>query len=117
MLKYLILFLFASAVSFLLTPLVRFIAKGLGAFDLPGDRKVHVHPIPRLGGFAIFICFYIVFLISFHLDFFHFPHNFLEVLNFGWLIVASFIVLGLGAVDDFYRIPPALNLFSRSLLG
>ena len=62
MLKYLILFLLALVFSFFLTPLIRAISGKLGAYDFPGERKVHNRPIPRLGGLAIFIAFNLVLL-------------------------------------------------------
>jgi UDP-GlcNAc:undecaprenyl-phosphate GlcNAc-1-phosphate transferase len=55
MLKYIILFLIASVFSLLLTPILRTVSRRVGALDLPGERKVHDQPIPRLGGLSIFI--------------------------------------------------------------
>jgi len=43
----------AALVSYLLTPLSGRLATAVGAVDLPGPRKVHQHPIPRLGGLAV----------------------------------------------------------------
>jgi len=36
-----------------LTEIVRRLASRVGAVDLPSDRKMHSHPIPRLGGVAV----------------------------------------------------------------
>ena len=63
MTKYALLFLAALALSLLLTPLVRHIATVVGAIDLPGGRKIHTRPIPRLGGVSVFIAFFLVKLI------------------------------------------------------
>src|SRR4030042_3167657 len=101
MLKYLILFLIASVFSFLLTPLLRSFAIKVGAIDIPGERKIHDQPIPRLGGLAIFISFNLILLITSQIGFFYFPLNFLKEIRFWWLLVASAIVLGLGTIDDF----------------
>ena len=50
--------LLALIVSFLATPLVRRLAFKIGAVDVPRDsRRMHDHPIPRLGGLAIFLGF------------------------------------------------------------
>jgi UDP-GlcNAc:undecaprenyl-phosphate GlcNAc-1-phosphate transferase len=117
MLKYLTLFCIASALSFLLTPLVRSAARWLGAIDLPGGRKVHDRPIPRLGGLSIFIAFNLVLVVSSRFDFFYFPVDFLKEINFGWLFVASAIVLGLGAVDDFRRMPVSIKFFFQIIAG
>jgi UDP-GlcNAc:undecaprenyl-phosphate GlcNAc-1-phosphate transferase len=117
MLKYLILFLLASAISFLLTPLVKTVVRRVGALDLPGERKIHDRPIPRLGGLAIFIVFNLVILISSQIDFFLFPVGFIKKINFWWLFLASAIVLGLGAVDDFRRMPAGVKFFFQIIAG
>ena len=43
----------ASLLAFGLTPLVSRLAVLAGAIDMPGHRKVHSRPIPRLGGLAV----------------------------------------------------------------
>jgi UDP-GlcNAc:undecaprenyl-phosphate GlcNAc-1-phosphate transferase len=43
----------------LLTPLVRFLANRTGLLDEPAERKVHDVAIPRLGGIAIAVAFYL----------------------------------------------------------
>jgi UDP-GlcNAc:undecaprenyl-phosphate GlcNAc-1-phosphate transferase len=106
MFKYLILFLIASVFSFLLTPLLRSFAIKVGAMDIPGERKIHDQPTPRLGGLSIFISFNLILLIASQIGFFHFPPHFLREIKFAWLFIASAIVLGLGAVDDFRRMLP-----------
>jgi UDP-GlcNAc:undecaprenyl-phosphate GlcNAc-1-phosphate transferase len=52
-------FLLALVVGWLLTPIVRDAAHGAGLLDEPEARKVHVMPIPRLGGVAIAGAFYV----------------------------------------------------------
>ena len=48
------------AVSFASTPIVKGFAQKVGAIDVPRDgRRVHDHPIPRMGGLAIFLGFLI----------------------------------------------------------
>ncbi|MGQ9647614.1 MAG: hypothetical protein ACUVWO_13900 [Thermodesulfobacteriota bacterium] len=117
MLKYLILFLLTFAFSLLFTPVVRSISRRLGAFDLPGRRKVHDRPIPRLGGLSIFVSFNLILVLASQSDFFFFPLNFLREINFLWLFVASFIMLGVGAVDDFRRISPSIKFVFQVMAG
>src|SRR6202790_3510195 len=50
----LLAFLIASSASLLLTVPVRALAIRVGMVDLPGPRKVHLKPIPLLGGLAIY---------------------------------------------------------------
>jgi len=48
---------------YLTVPFSIWLAKRVGAIDLPGDLKVHDQPIPRLGGVGIMLTFLIVFMI------------------------------------------------------
>ena len=57
MLQYVVPFVIALVVSYLLTPSVKKLAIKIGAVDRPNARKVHTHVIPRLGGLAIYIGF------------------------------------------------------------
>ena len=52
---YAVLIAVAAVVTLLVTPLVRAVGRRYGLVDQPGGRKVHSHPIPRLGGVAIFL--------------------------------------------------------------
>ena len=48
----------AIVMSFAATPVVKSLATRVGAVDVPRDnRRMHDHPIPRLGGLAIFLGF------------------------------------------------------------
>ena len=48
----------ALLISFIATPVVKSIAQMVGAVDVPKDnRRMHNHPIPRMGGLAIFLGF------------------------------------------------------------
>ena len=63
-LKVALTLLFAAGLSCALTPLVKVVAKKIGAIDVPKDnRRMHKTPIPRLGGLAIFAGFLVSVLI------------------------------------------------------
>ncbi|MEA3345538.1 MAG: MraY family glycosyltransferase [Chloroflexota bacterium] len=57
--------IFASALLFALggTPLARWAAPSLGMIDRPSARKIHIHPMPRLGGAAIYLAFIVALLL------------------------------------------------------
>lgn len=65
-------FLFALAfaaaltVATLATPLVRSLAVRWGVLDQPAERKVHLSPIPRLGGLAIWLGLWAAALLAAH---------------------------------------------------
>ncbi len=50
-------FVLALFLSFCITPLARVMGRRWGAMDLPGGRKMHRTPIPRIGGMGIFTAF------------------------------------------------------------
>ena len=56
----------SALISYFSTPLVKNLAFRFGAVDIPKDnRRMHKHPIPRMGGLAIFFGFMVsVLMIS-----------------------------------------------------
>lgn len=54
----------AFIITFASTPVVKAFATKVGAMDVPGEaRRVHDHPIPRMGGLAIFLGFLLAVLL------------------------------------------------------
>ena len=54
----------ALLVALVTTPVVRNLAFRIGAVDVPRDnRRMHKHPIPRMGGLAIFLGFVLSVLL------------------------------------------------------
>jgi UDP-GlcNAc:undecaprenyl-phosphate/decaprenyl-phosphate GlcNAc-1-phosphate transferase len=51
---YVLTLLVAAAFTYVLTPLVRRLARRIGAINEPRDRDVHVAPIPGIGGLAMY---------------------------------------------------------------
>lgn len=82
----------AAAMSCALTPLVKLLAKKVGAMDIPKDeRRMHHTPIPRMGGLAIFIGFIVSVLIF-------------QKLQLGselqGILLGAVIIVILGVLDD-----------------
>ena len=111
MLKYVILFGLAFLCSLALTPLVRSLAVNLRALDFPNWRKVHDHPIPRLGGLSIILSFTLVLYLASRIDYFYFHPALMENANLCWLIGAGAIMFFMGAMDDFRRLSAAVKFF------
>ena len=61
----LLAFLIALSASLVLTVPVRALAIRVGMVDSPGPRKVHLKPIPLLGGLAIYAGVMLAILIAF----------------------------------------------------
>lgn len=85
-------FLVAALVSFLSSPLAEKVAAKIGAIDVPKDsRRMHKKPIPRLGGLAIFIGFFVSTLV--------FTFDFISLEIYG-IVLGSTVMLALGMADD-----------------
>ena len=85
----------SAAVAFASTPLVKALSVKVGAVDVPKDgRRMHDHPIPRMGGLAIFFGFLTAMLLFVPLD----------GAKQGMLLGAVIIVV-LGIFDDIYALP------------
>ncbi len=88
--KLILCFSVAFGVSLASTPFVKMLAYKIGAVDVPKDaRRVHDHPIPRLGGLAIFYGFLISLLCFGVVD------NQLK-----GILIGSLIIVAVGIVDD-----------------
>ena len=62
----LIVFAIALVASLGLTVPIRHLALRFGMVDKPGPRKVHLNPIPLLGGIAIYLGFVLALLLTRH---------------------------------------------------
>lgn len=87
----------AAAISLALTPLVKLLAKKVGAMDVPkDDRRMHHTPIPRMGGLAIFIGFLISVLIFLKLG---------DRSELAGILLGAVIIVVLGVLDDIMALP------------
>lgn len=110
MLQYLASFSISVAISALLTWVVRDVASRFGLAKAPdSSRHIHSAPIPRLGGFAVFVTFvslFIVYLAASTHKLGVAPNNTDGVRIV--LIGAVFFLVGL--VDDLITVKPWLKL-------
>ncbi|MEX2212092.1 MAG: MraY family glycosyltransferase [Gaiellaceae bacterium] len=88
-------FLVALGVVLVLTPGVGRIGRVLGIVDEPGERRrLHVHPVPRLGGIAIFLGLLVPSLAFVELDG-----------TWRGIMLGGSVALTVGLVDDFRGLP------------
>jgi UDP-GlcNAc:undecaprenyl-phosphate GlcNAc-1-phosphate transferase len=83
-----------------LTPIVRALAVRVGAVDSPSDRRVHARRVPRLGGLAVVVAFFVPLGVLFLLDSSLAGVLFADPIRFGGILAGSILVATLGAVDD-----------------
>jgi len=99
-LKFFIVLGIPAVLSFLVTPLVIRLARGVGAIDQPNERKIHTTLMPRLGGLAIYISFMLsIGLIVWFEPAMHLVSS-LKPERWAMLMVSLVIVLCLGIWDD-----------------
>lgn len=85
----------SALISFAATPAVKRMAYKVGAVDVPKDgRRMHDHPIPRLGGLAIALAFILTTLVTVELD-----------QQMQGILLGSIIILVLGVLDDSLTLP------------
>ncbi len=95
----------ALVVCFVTTPLARALAVRVGAVDVPKDsRRMHHHPIPRMGGLAIFFGFIVSVVLFADID-----------RQVQGMLLGSVIIITVGMVDDIIPLPALLKFFVQIL--
>lgn len=106
--EYLLVGLTAAVLTFLLTGLVRRLAIRSGAVAKPRDRDVHLTPIPRLGGLAMYGGILGGVLLASHLPVLR------RSFEFSWdvvaVLVAGAIIVAVGAIDDRFELDSLTKL-------
>jgi UDP-GlcNAc:undecaprenyl-phosphate GlcNAc-1-phosphate transferase len=107
---FLLLAAIAAGLSLAATPAVRAVAIRLRALDLPGPRRVHTEPVPRLGGLAILAAGVGALALSplFHV-------RALELLaaagwRLGWFLAGVLVIVSTGVIDDLRGLGPRPKL-------
>ena len=95
----------AFVISFIMTPPVKRFAELVGAIDIPNaERRVHNHPIPRMGGLAIFLGFVISLLLFVPMS--------TQVMG---MLLGAVIIAVMGAVDDIVSLNAWVKLAGQVL--
>lgn len=120
--NYLIVFIISLIVSLVATKLVKdYAIKNKIALAIPRERDVHKKPIPRIGGLAIFISFWltVIGIVLIKPEYLHFSgENILGVdKNLLGLFFASFVWLVAGIIDDTRGLKPWIKLIIQFVCG
>ncbi len=102
----LLVFATALALAMGVTPLFRRVAARMGMVDRPEPRKVHLTPMPLLGGVALYLAFIAALLL------FGERRYVSELIG---ILVGATLVSFLGIWDDRWGIRPLLKLGGQSL--
>jgi len=95
-------FLIAIVFSYLVTPLMAYLASKLNLMDRPTSDKAHAHPTPLLGGIAIYFAFIASLSLTVHAD---------KPL-IGALVGGTVLML-IGIVDDKYGMLPNVKMLGQ----
>ena len=99
---YMLIAIVSMAVSMAITPLMMRYASFFGMLDKPDHRKVHVLPIPRVGGVGIVIGLIIPVMLWLSLDPF--------VVSF---LIGCSVLLMFGSWDDSADLPPVIKFIGQ----
>jgi len=110
MFSAIIAFFLATVVAATLTPIVRRLALAVGAVDDPSARRVHTRRVPRLGGMAIVLGFFVPLVALYALDTQSARILFAQPRVVGGLVVGSIIMAGLGLCDDVFGVGAKMKL-------
>ena len=113
---YALLFAIALVASTCLTPPIRAIARRAGVLDIPdGRRKLHPRPVPKLGGVAVFLSFYIcLWLVATQLQ----SPSAREAFRLASAMFApSLLILALGVADDKWSVSPWTKIAVQVVAG
>ena len=102
-------FMIALGIALILTPAVIAFARQTGALDKPDARKVHVRPIPRIGGIGIYAAFMASILVQ--LIFADVTPEFMTSLI--GLMIGGTIIVAIGIIDDYCDLPAKVKLLGQ----
>ncbi len=102
--RWLFLLVFSFLLAFFSTKVIRRVALKLKIFDLPNDRKIHKHPIPLLGGLAIYGSYVVTVILNFYFS-----------IELKGVVIGGTIILLVGLIDDVKHIPATWKLISQVL--
>jgi UDP-GlcNAc:undecaprenyl-phosphate/decaprenyl-phosphate GlcNAc-1-phosphate transferase len=104
----------AFVFSYLLTFAVRAFCNKVGWLDQPAERRVHTKPVPRLGGVAMFLSFFLASLLFYNPGPNLNPHA--NELTIYWLLIAAGVLLVIvNGYDDVRGLKPLPKLLAQTL--
>ena len=112
--EYLLVFLVAASVTYLLTVISREIALRTGAVAQVRDRDVHAEPIPYLGGLAMLGGLVAAYLVARELPFLSRSDPFV-FRDAGVVLLAGALICAVGVIDDVFDIDALTKLGGQVL--
>lgn len=102
--------------AIILTPVTLRLARRWGIMDLPGEpRRIHRHPVPRLGGLALYASFLLAIAVSLLLPIARQDPN--ESTRLAGLIIGSTLAVLIGLWDDRRPLGPLPQLGAQVVIA
>ncbi|MEI7899398.1 MAG: hypothetical protein WCK89_04040 [bacterium] len=114
--KYVAAFFGALAVTLVLTPLFREMARKLGMVDQPDARRINKVPIPRGGGLAVFVAFHLMLGVLVLAT----GGPICQIFSYFWqgrFLLASSLLVIIGLIDDKCGLKPGVKLTGQILVA
>src|SRR6478735_3820334 len=112
--EYVLVFLVAASVTYLLTVVAREIALRTGAVAQVRDRDVHDEPIPYLGGLAMLGGLVAAYLVAKQLPFLSTSGPFV-FRDAGIVLIAGALICAVGVLDDLFELDALTKLGGQVL--
>jgi UDP-GlcNAc:undecaprenyl-phosphate GlcNAc-1-phosphate transferase len=113
--EYLLVFLVALSVTYLLTVVAREIALRTGAVAQVRDRDVHAEPIPYLGGLAMLGGLCAAYVVAQELPFLGLRSEGFVFKDAGVVLIAGALVCAVGVIDDIFELDALTKLGGQVL--
>lgn len=106
--SYIIISILTGYLCYLFVPIVKKYCEEHNLYDMPGPRKMHNRPTPRLGGIALFAAYFLGLVPGFLL----FPDLWWSNLKtLTGIFCGGSIIFTLGLIDDLRGVRPLWKLF------
>jgi UDP-GlcNAc:undecaprenyl-phosphate GlcNAc-1-phosphate transferase len=105
---YIVVAILSGYLCYLLVPLVKKYCLEKGYFDMPGPRKIHALPTPRLGGVAIFAAYFLGLLPGILLLPETWTQNHWQIVG---IFIGGLVIFAMGIIDDIKGLKPLTKLF------
>jgi UDP-GlcNAc:undecaprenyl-phosphate GlcNAc-1-phosphate transferase len=99
---YIYIFILSFGLASVLTPLVGKIARRMKLLDYPSKKKIHLQPVPLLGGLAVYLAFLIPLL-----------YNLGASPGLMSVVIGGTIIFLMGLIDDLKGLPPEVKLIGQ----
>ena len=104
---YIVVAALSGYLCYLLVPLVNKYCLDKGYFDMPGPRKIHTLPTPRLGGIAIFAAYFLGLIPGILLLPETWTQNHWQIIG---IFIGGLIIFSMGIFDDLRGLSPLKKL-------